>query len=114
MAPRVRRYRIAGLVILLLGFVSAAVVYWVGTHGPNDSDDPAMLGFNRAQERQMGVLYGKQGQLVDDFTNVLKEPGTQAILIVIAGAVVAAGCFFYARMVEDEAREVADSDSPRA
>ena len=100
------------MVILLLGFVSAAVVYWLGTRGPDYSDDPSMLGFNRAQERQMGVLYGKQGQLVEDFTNTLKEPGTQAILIVIAAALIGAGCFFFARMVEDEAGAAADDESP--
>ena len=103
---RVRRYRIAGCVGLLLGLVSAGGVYWLGSRAPNYLDDPSMAGFNRAERRQMAVLYGKQGQLIQDFNDSLKQPGTQAILIVAAAAVAAAGCFFFARILEDEAKEI--------
>jgi hypothetical protein len=65
-----------------------------------------MLGFHRAEERQMAILYGKQGQLMDDLENSLKQPGTQALLIVVAAAVAAAGCFYFARILEEEARDI--------
>ena len=101
---RARRYRITGIVLLLLGVVSAGVVYWLGSRAPDFSDDPAMVGFNRAEERQMGMLYGKQGKLIEDLTYALKQPGTQAFLVAAASAVIAAGCFYFARVLEDEAK----------
>lgn len=108
---RVRRYRMAGVIILLLGLLGAGVVYWLGTRGPDLADDPAMLGFDRSEKRQLGILYGKQGQLIEDLTNSLKQPGTQAFLIVVAAAVIAAGCFFFARILTAEAKQATDDQT---
>jgi hypothetical protein len=102
---RVRRYRLAGVVVLLLGLVSAGVIYWLGSRAPDFSDDPSMVGFNRSEERQMGILYGKQGQLIEDLKNSLKQPGTQAMLTVAAAGVVATGCFYFARLLANEAKQ---------
>ena len=102
---RVWRYRLAGVVVLLLGLVSAGVIYWLGSRAPDFSDDPSMVGFNRSEERQMGILYGKQGQLIEDLKNSLKQPGTQAMLTIAAAAVVAAGCFYFASLLADEAKQ---------
>jgi len=99
------------MVVLLLGLVSAGAVYWLQPRAPEYSDDPAMLGFNRSAERQLDMLYGKQGELIEDFNNSLKDPGTQAILILIAAAVVAAGFFHFARISEEEAEPPAASES---
>jgi hypothetical protein len=109
---RVWRYRIAGVVILLLGVASAGVVFWLGSRAPDLSDDPSMIGFNRAEERQMAMLYGKQGQMIEDLKNWLKQPNTQAVLIVVAAGIVAAGCFYVARVLEEEAREDAVDPPP--
>ena len=110
-ARRARRYRLAGVVILLLGLAGAGVVYWLGTRSAILADDAAMTGFNRATERQMALLYGKQGRFVEDLTNWLKQPGTQAILIVAAAVVVAGAVFFLARILEEEAKDAAASGS---
>jgi hypothetical protein len=104
---RARRCRIAAVVILALGLIGAGVVYWLGSREPYISGDPAMSRFNRAEQHQLGVLYGKQGRLIEDLSDSLKQPGTQAILIVVAAAVVAAGCFYFARILEHEAKETA-------
>jgi hypothetical protein len=109
---RARRCRISGWVILAAGLIGAGMVYWLGTRGPDYSDNPEMAGFNRSEERQMGMLYGKQGQLLEDFDNWLKQPGTQAILIVAAAAMVAAGCFYFARILEAEAIAAAVEPPP--
>ena len=93
------------MIIFLLGALGAGVVYWLGLRQPDYSNDPAMLGFNRATERQMGILYGKQGQLLQDLNESLKQPGTQAILIVVTAAVLAAGCLHVARRLDDEVEE---------
>ena len=111
---RGRRYRIGAVIIVLLGVISAGLVYWLGSRGRDYSDDPSMIGFNRAADRQMAELYGKQGQLVEDLTDLLKQPGTQAVLIVTAAAVIAVGCLYFARKLEHEATEAANDGAPLA
>jgi hypothetical protein len=76
------------------------MVYW--TRSPDLSDDPSMLGFNKREERQMGLLYGKMGTLIMDWSEDLKQPGTQATLIAGFSLVVAAGCFYFARLLTDD------------
>jgi hypothetical protein len=109
---RARRCRIAGVILLALGLGSAGVVYWLGTRTKDYSDDLAMIGFNRSEQRQMGILYGKQGELIEDLTNSLKRPGTQALIIGVIAAAAAAGCFFFARILDAEAKDADDAGPP--
>lgn len=92
------QWRTAGVCVLLLGGVIAGAVWWLGSRSPSIQDDPAMLGFNRAAHRQMGMFFGKSGYLIDDFLDSLKQPGTQAILIAATALVIATGCFLFARL----------------
>jgi hypothetical protein len=98
---KARRCRLFGVSTALLGLAAAGAIYWRAAHAPDYSADPAMLGFHRNEERQMGILYGRQGRLIEDLTNSLKQPGTQAFLVVAAAAVIATGCFYFARHLED-------------
>ena len=91
-----------GVIVLALGMAGAGVVYWLGTRNADLSTDPSMQGFNRAEQRQMGQLYGKSGLLVDEWLDDLKQPGTQAILIAGFSALVFVGCFYFARLLDDE------------
>ena len=91
------RLRLTGAIVLMVGMVAAAVVYWLGIHSPQPSNDLSMVGFNRAQRRQMGQLYGKMGTLIEDWAEDLKRPDNQAACILGVTAVVAFGCFFFAR-----------------
>jgi hypothetical protein len=103
-APRRgRRLRIAGLVALLAGIISASLVLWLGSHSPDVEDDPAMAGFNRPQRRQMGQLYGKMGLAIEQLADSLKQPGTQAKIILGFSAVVALVCFYIAGLKEQVA-----------
>ena len=63
-----------------------------------------MAAFHRPEERQMAILYGKQGRLIEDLDRTLARPGTQAILLAMAALTVAAGCFYLARIAEEEAK----------
>jgi hypothetical protein len=99
---RARRFRIAGIVVLVLGIIGAGLVYWLGTRAADLSDDPAMAGYDQPEERQMGILYGKQGELIEDWSNDLKQPGTQAVIIVAAAALAAAGCFYFAHLWDED------------
>jgi hypothetical protein len=95
---RSARLRLIGIIVLLAGVIGAGTVYWLGSRSPNISDDLSMVGFNRAQRRQMGQLYGKMGTFIEDCSEDLKRPGTQAVLIAGFSVVVAYGCFFFARL----------------
>jgi hypothetical protein len=61
-----------------------------------------MLGYDKAEARQVGTLYGQQGVIVQEWSDDLKQPGTQAVIIVVAAALVAGGCFYFARLLEND------------
>ena len=95
----VRRLRKIGIVVLSLAIVSAGVVYWRGKEAEKVFEDPSMGGFNKANQRQMEMLYGKMGTVTEDLIQFLKQPRTQAAIILIGGGLIAAGCFYFARLV---------------
>jgi hypothetical protein len=111
---RAWRLKITGIVILLLGIVSAGIIYWLGTRSPDVSDDLSMTGFNKPAERQMGILYGKQGELIEDWSNDLHQPGTQAVIIIVTAALAAGCCFYSARLLDYDAGHADDTNQPHA
>jgi hypothetical protein len=90
------------VIVLLLGIGGAGVVYWLGTRAADVSDDLSMVGYNKPEERQMGILYGKQGELIENWSNDLKQPGTQAFIIAAVSIIIASGCFYFARLSDQD------------
>jgi hypothetical protein len=86
--------------VLVLGVLTAGAVYWLGTRDADLSSKLSMQGFNNAERRQMGRLYGKSGLLIDEWSDDLNQPGTQAILIASFSAAVFAACFYFARLLD--------------
>ena len=101
---RVKRLRQAGATIFLMGLAGAGTVLWLGSRAPDESDNPDLVALHRPEERQLGILYGKQGRLVDDLDTALARPRTQAILLAAAVLTAAAGCFYFARIMETDAQ----------
>ena len=97
---RARRLRLIGVLVLALGIGGAGVLYWLRTRSPDLSDDLSMQSFNRAETRQMSQLYGKQGLLIEQWSEDLKQPGTQAVIIVVFSTLITAGCFYFARLLD--------------
>ena len=95
------RLRIVGAIVLALGITAAGIVYCIGTRGSH-SDDLDMIGYKRSESRQMGVLFGQSGVIIDDLLDDLKRPGTQAAIIAGISVLVACGCFYLARPVESD------------
>src|SRR5277367_3742711 len=91
---RARRLRIIAAIVLVLGIFAADGVYWWGTRSPQTSDDPALLGNEKAQARKEEILYGNQSVLIDRWIEDLKQPGTQAVIIVLTAVLVAGGCLY--------------------
>ena len=96
-----KRLRMIGIVVLLLGLAAAGAVYWIGTHSAEPSEDELLPGNARAESHQMQLLYGKMGLLTRELSDDLKQPGTQAFLIAAVSILGAAGCFYFARLTDD-------------
>jgi hypothetical protein len=92
------RLRKIGVTALLLGALCAGFVYWYGRDATNLAADPSMAGFNKANQRQMELMYGKMGTVTEDLVQHLKRPGTQSGIIAIGSVLVAVGCFYFARL----------------
>jgi hypothetical protein len=92
------RLRKIGVTVLLLGALCAGFVYWHGRNATKLDADPSMGGVNKANQRQMELMYGKMGTMTEDFVQWLKRPGTQSAVIGAGSVLVAAGCFYFARL----------------
>lgn len=82
------------------------MIYWRGMRTADVPDELSMTGYNKPQQRQMRLLYGKQGELIENWSNDLKQPGTQAIIIAGISVLIATGGFYFARLLDlDHATE---------
>ncbi|HLZ53731.1 MAG TPA: hypothetical protein VKS19_04550 [Verrucomicrobiae bacterium] len=97
-----KRLRVIGAVVLLLGLAGAGAVYWIRAHSGEPAEDELLAGNARAESRQMEILYGKMGLLTQELSDDLKQPGTQALLIATISILIAAGCFYFARLEDDD------------
>ncbi len=97
-----RWLRTIGLFVLVLGLAGAGAVYWMGTHSSEPTEDELLPGNAKAESHQMGVLYGKMGILISQWSDDLKQPGTQAAIIAAVSILIAAGFFYFARLSDDD------------
>jgi hypothetical protein len=105
-----KRLRRIGVTVLLLGAFCAGIVYWHGRDATKLAADPSMGGFNKANQRQMELMYGKMGTVSEDLVQQLKRPGTQSAIIAIVSVLVAAGCFYFARLASYQSEPEAQSE----
>jgi hypothetical protein len=100
---RARIFRITAVVALLFGISGGGLVYWLGTRSNDLSQDPAMIGYDRGKNQQVDVLFGKPGELFVGWMNDLKQPGTQAFIIIAVAVLVALICYQCARLHDRDA-----------
>ena len=100
---RARQLRWGGISVLCLGLCGAAMICWLGNRQPVLADELAMTGYNKPEQRQMGILYGKEGALIEGWSEDLKQPGTQAVLLLATTALLAGGCFYFAHLFARDA-----------
>ena len=96
------RLRLIGIIALAVALVTAGLVYWLGTRAENAGVDQYRDAVTRSESRQMQMLYGTSGGVLDDILNGLKHPGNQAILILAIGGIIAAGCFYLGRPLPED------------
>ena len=99
------KLKLAGIVVLVLGIVSAGVVYELGRRAADVELDPSMIGYDKQQNEQMERMYGKSGELMEDLSNGLKQPNTQAGIILAVSVVTSLICFHLAKPVPEEEKE---------
>jgi hypothetical protein len=100
--------------VLLAGVVGAGLVYWLGSRMPDSGEDASMIGFDKAEQRQMGEMYGSGGTLIEGIQDDLKKPGTQATIILVVAGLVAAGCFYLSEPPNDDEPAAGGNDAPHA
>lgn len=88
---------------MVLGLAGAEIIYWRGAGASDLPDDPALLANEKAASRQAAVLYGNQAVVVQQWTDELSRPGTLAIIIILTASLAAGGCFYIARLIENDA-----------
>ena len=98
---RRRRIRLAGLAILVCGFVAAWATYWWQTRAIDPLDAQMSVGARQAEDRQMAILYGPTGMTVLHWAGLVGEPEGEAGLVVLATVVASGICFRAAQFAED-------------
>jgi hypothetical protein len=111
---RARLFRIAALIVLLLGAVGVGIVYWRGKRAVDLSNDLSMTGYEKSRSRQMEMYYGKQGLVLDQLIDAVERPNTQAAIIIIVAGLLAGGCFHVARLLEVDAGRAGEPAEPAA
>jgi hypothetical protein len=91
--------------VLIIGVIAAGIVYEIGRRAADTDLDPSMIGYDKQQNAQIERMYGKSGELMADFSNGLKQPGTQAGIILAISIVTSLICFRFAQPVSEEESE---------
>ncbi len=112
-SKRQARLRRLGWFVMLVGLISAGLVYWRGRRLPDWRNDPAMASYYREELRQAQIVYGQMGLAAVEVLEALRQPDTQAILIGAVSALAASGCFLLARLPAFDLGKPADQDEPR-
>ena len=97
---RSTRVRVAGTLVLVCGVVGAALFYWIQTRSAPQILDEIAAGYDKARERQMGIMMGTMGVIMVGWIDTLADPGAQAIMIAAGAALVAAICFRVAWLMD--------------
>jgi len=100
-----RRLRAIGILILVIGFGAAGLLYFLETHNAGPSMEDLMPGYSEANSRQMGLYYGHAGELMWGWQEDLARPGAQAGIIIAVASLVALGCFRVAWLDAQEDRK---------
>jgi hypothetical protein len=90
--PPGRRLRVVAVVVLLVGFSSAGLVYWLETSMAKPTLEDLIPGTRAADARQVGILYGRLVRSVWEVYQDLKRPAAQGVMIAVISGLVAAGC----------------------
>ena len=91
-----------GALVFVCGLMGASVYYVVEARPEPLSIDSALPGYDKARNRQMGMLMGHTGVMMMEWQETLDRPGTQAVLIAAVASLFALGFFRAARLLDED------------
>jgi len=97
---RARRLRIFAVVVMFLGLVGVVAVYWIASKTASESD--TAIDYYKRDELQLQRMYGTQGALIAKLHTALRQPGTQAIIFIVATALISGICLFLAKLQDHD------------
>lgn len=90
--------------------LGSGILYWDRTRSHAPTLDELMPGYSSNRDRQVAILIGTLGSMAVNGLDDLKEPGTQALLIVLVSALVTIVCFRVAWVLDMHEPDKAPSD----
>jgi len=100
MSDRSARVRKAGWIVLVCGIAGACLFYWMQTRTSSAALDELVAGYERARERNMGIMMGTLGVQMTQWMEAFEQPGLQAVLIAAGSTLIAAICFRVAWLMD--------------
>jgi hypothetical protein len=104
-ATKSGRLRVTAAAVLLAGALVAAGWYAYKLHHPADDLDALLPRYERDMRHEIGVQQGTLGIVLLEWQQTFAEPGVQALMILVAAALFAAGFFRAAWVIDDDERE---------
>ncbi|HEX4346336.1 MAG TPA: hypothetical protein VHZ73_02125, partial [Vicinamibacterales bacterium] len=59
-------------------------------------------GYDKTMQREMAIQMGPMGLVFMQWTDALKKPGVQALLILVGGALLSRGCYYIAARLQED------------
>jgi hypothetical protein len=110
----VRRLRIAAVVVMILGFMGVGLVYWIASRSDNGPSNGLAIDYYKKDQLQLERMYGAQGTLAADIYTALQQPGTQAVIILVAAALISVGCLFFSKLPEHKPMSRSTDNPPES
>ena len=93
----VGNFRIAGVVILVVGLTSASLVYGLSAR-PDSPDELNTPDNNKRVARDVASNFGQWGAYSYNLSQALHDPAILAAVIAIGSILVGGGCFYIAHL----------------
>ena len=90
-------FRIAGVVVLIIGLAIAGLVYGLSTR-PDSPDELSTPDNNKRAARDVATNFGQWGAFSYNLSQALHDPATQAAIIAIGSILVGGACFYIAHL----------------
>lgn len=90
--------RMAAVIILIIGLVSAGLVYGLSKPAEISPDDMATPETSKRSARDVSLNYGQMGAFSYNLGEDLKDPRIQAGIIAAVSIFVAGACFYIAHL----------------
>ena len=97
---RARQFRQAGIAVVLLGLCGMGLVYFLEKPPEALPDGFTSADDSKIQTQATEVNYGRQGVVIGDLMDDLKQPHTQILIVAAVSVLLAAGCFYLGRLSE--------------